>query len=128
MKMIFRKTWLSKTGCHGHVKVGDHVIQGKNISRRVLGKVLKFGGDSFNRHEVIHLQRWRGPQKPFPGLLNRVKEKHRQFLDNFALYACFLVKLRVHNTCVFRICINCPFRFVTRVISANSEYTSDIIP
>ena len=50
------------------------VMTGRNcqkIPRRLLGKVAKFGGDSFNRHEVIYLQSWRGPQTP-PGL-NRVK-------------------------------------------------------
>ena len=36
----------------------------QNISRRLLEKVAKFGGESFNRHEVIHLQSRRGPQKP----------------------------------------------------------------
>ena len=56
------KTWLSKTGCHGNRKVGDHVIKCQNIPRRFLGQVAKFGGDSFNRHEVIRLQSWRGPQ------------------------------------------------------------------
>ena len=59
------KTWLSKNGCHGNVKIGDHVIQvSKKLSEDFLGKVAKFGGDSFNPHEVIRLQSWRGPQKP----------------------------------------------------------------
>ena len=38
----------------------------KIIPRKFLGKVAKFGGNSFNRHEVIHLQTWRGSQKLLP--------------------------------------------------------------
>ena len=42
--------------------------------------------------------------------------------------ACFLVKLRINITCVFRNCRNCPSRAATRAISAISENTSDINP
>ena len=58
-------------------------------------------------------------------------------IDNFRKFctlchkqviACFLVKLSINITCVFRICRNCPCRFATPAISANSENTSDINP
>ena len=42
--------------------------------------------------------------------------------------ACFLVKLRINITCVFRSCRNCPRRYATRAISATSENTRDINP
>ena len=50
--------------------------KGQNISRTFLGKIAKFGGDSFNRREFIHLQTWRGRQRPkaSPPGLNRVKQ------------------------------------------------------
>ena len=64
------KNW--KTGCHGNVKVGDHVMQVSKCSQKIFRKSRQVWGDSFNRHEVIHLQSLRGHQKPSPGL-NRVK-------------------------------------------------------
>ena len=45
-------------------KVDGHAIQVSKYFQKCLGNVAKFGGDSFNRLEVIPLQSWRGPQKP----------------------------------------------------------------
>ena len=66
------KNWLpcKRQGCSRNSSV-------KIFPEDVLGKFAKFGGDSFNRHEVIHLRSWRGPQialpHPPPPGLNRVK-------------------------------------------------------
>ena len=57
------------------------MMQVSKYSRSCLGKFAIFGGDSFNRHEVILLQSWREPQKPPPPSLrlspgvNRVKSR-----------------------------------------------------
>ena len=56
----------AKTGCHGHVRAGDHVIQVSNYSQKILRKVAKFGVDCFHHYEVIHLQSLRGPRQPTP--------------------------------------------------------------
>ena len=50
----------------------------------ILGKVVKISGDSFNRHEIIHLQSWRGPQKT-PSDVNRVKKdsKYKFFFSKY---------------------------------------------
>ena len=32
------KTWLSKTGCHGNVKVGDHVMQVTKYFKKIFKK------------------------------------------------------------------------------------------
>ena len=55
-------------------------------------------------------------------LLFVLKAKTLERLDAF----CFLVKLRINITCVFRNCRNCTRRCATRAISAISENTSDI--
>ena len=48
----------------------------------ILGKVVKISGDSFNRHEIIHLQSWRGPQKTPSGLSRVKKDSKYKFLFN----------------------------------------------
>ena len=56
LKCEFWKTWVSKTGCHGNVKVNDHVIQVPKHFQKIFRKIRQvFGGDSFNCHEVMHL-------------------------------------------------------------------------
>ena len=51
--------WKRQSWCSGDASF-------KIFPEDFLGKVVKFGGDSFNRREVIHLQSRRGPQKPPP--------------------------------------------------------------
>ena len=80
--MQILENMLSKTGCYGNVKDGDHVIQVSKCCQKILGKFAKLGSDSFNRLEVKQLQSWRGPQKPPPPPgLNRVKDKNTCFRE-----------------------------------------------
>ena len=93
---------LGKHGCQKLVamETSELVItwyRCQNIPSRFLRKVVKFGGDSFNRREVIHLQSWRGPQKipPLPHGLNRVK---RSSCGRRERICSFLLKINIFMT------------------------------
>ena len=65
---------MSKSGCHGNVKLDGQALPCQIVPRSILGKVTKFGGFSLLMKKVINVQSECGHNRPLPPPgLNRVK-------------------------------------------------------